>query len=1036
MWAYDFFRADPAARSLKTHVRANNFVLRCWSPEYYLPEEMRLGFLGRTVRLFCTLMIQLMIVSIFVGSADAEYYKDCKIRQKCKRGCTLDFFPEMPCHETRHVISYGGNDYEHLFRYRKKDNQDPVFDECAGTVPQDIKGSAEVNARQLHDERLPKTHVCFNYCHKVSMTPEEKANQYYDGVDTRSMCASADEELDLLCVDSEDECEKTRFKTEYCIPGLPDFCFNIYVLLASCLLSIPIQFVFDLAFIYSSSIRVESVHEVKKTVQKCTMEWFICICIVILAIHASASIAHLYFHGRPNMMWLTWVLVVALDLVRNIIVQAIVWYVLLRRCGQVPLLNEDEAYRPDDDEEEEKPNPFQVVQQLVNQLVEAKQFDLVIYACVGVYAVFILLWLAIEEHLSPEDQKILDDIDTVFLIIFLVEIFLRTVAHGRWYVFDIWNIFDAAIVITSAVFKIAQQANRSVTLLRLLRLLRLVLVLRKVNATKKRPPPQQGNGLNFSSPVERVLDTFEDIKNTKGVSASLRERLDWAAEIISSNKLYAINVEADKSKGDGQMVLEQEVQDWVQMASEVTEKSSILDNELEKFLMGKTKKRSCDELQEQAADIMHAEVEEACNIQAEFEKKSRFSDAQDRPAENKNPNGKNPRPPARQNKTANGGLDEPDKPPKDVVEHYLAENMGKWEFDIWHMKKLCGPDRLLSIITMQAFLNHELFSHLEINGEDLHLYLVEVTKGYYVQNPFHNATHAADVVQSLYCLIDWLNADHPESPVVAGQDLLSSLLAAAVHDYEHPGFNNQFLVRTKHKMAIRYNDNSILENHHVAAAFALMLSMKSDPLANLTESQYSHVRRRMIAMVLATDIGLHFTELSFFKTKMNSKDFLTGKGENRQTLLNILLHAADISNPSRPDSIYFTWVPLVMEEFFRQGDVEKSQNLPMSMFYDRDGTNIAKCQVGFIDVLVLPLFKAVGALIPVVETRCVKNLSANRTTHAQQNPHDFQPLDEDDHRGKHNGCSAVCSEAVARCIAAKKRYLPQRAKSGEGGKDS
>jgi hypothetical protein len=332
---------------------------------------------------------------------------------------------------------------------------------------------------------------------------------------------------------------------------------------------------------------------------------------------------------------------------------------------------------------------------------------------------------------------------------------------------------------------------------------------------------------------------------------------------------------------------------------------------------------------------------------------------------------------------------------------------------------------------MKACLDHELFSLLEINGEDLHQYLNAVTKGYYSQNPFHNAIHAADVVQSLYALIDWLNADHRESPVVAGQDLLASLLAAAVHDFEHPGFNNQFLVRTKHKMAIRYNDNSILENHHIASAFAVMLSMKSDPLANLTESQYSHVRRRMIAMVLATDIGLHFTELSFFKTKMNSKDFLSGKGENRQTLLNILLHAADISNPSRPESIYFAWVPLIMEEFFRQGDVEKSQNLPMSMFYDRDSTNIPKCQVGFIDVLVLPLFKALGALIPAVETRCVKNLASNRTTHALQNPHDHQPVDEDDHRGRHNGCSAICSEAVARCIAAKKKILPQR-----GAKDS
>lgn len=983
-----------------------------------------------------------MIVCTFVGSADAGYYADCKLRVKCKRGCVQDFFPEMSCHETDHVISYGGNAYEQLFRYRKKENNDPIFDDCTRTIPKDIKGSEVVKARQLHDERLPKTHVCFAYC-QTQESVEEKANQLYDDVDTRPMCTSTDEENDLLCVDSEDECEKTRFKTEYCIPGLDDFCFNVYVLLAACLLSIPIQFIFDLAFIYSSSIRVDSIHDVKRTVKKCSMEWFICICILILAIHMSAAIVHLYYHGRPNMMWLTWILVVCLDLVRNIIVQASVWYILLRRCGQVPLLNEEEAYRPDDDEEEEKPNPFQVLQQLVLQLVEAKMFDLIIYSCVAVYAVFILLVIAIDDYVSPEVAKVLDDLDTSFLVVFLIEIFLRTVAHGRWYICDIWNIFDAAVVITSAVFKIAQQQNRSVTLLRLLRLLRLVLVLRKFNATKKRPPPQQGAGLNFSSPVERVLDTFEEIKNTKGISASLRERLDWAADIISSNKLYAINVEADKSKGDGQMVLEQEVQDWVQMASEVTEKSSILDNELEKFLMGKTKKRSRDEFQEQALKLMQRDIKETVEVQAAIEAKSRYSEQdprqqQDIPTSPTLKQSHSFTVAQRGGRLAQMGTkqllqEEPEKPPEDKLNEYLSENFGKWEFDIWHVKKICGEERLLSIITMRAFLNHELFSLLEVNGEDLYSYVGEVTKGYYSQNPFHNSVHAADVVQALYSLIDWLNADHPESPVISGQDLLASLLAAVVHDYEHPGFNNQFLVRTKHNMAIRYNDNSILENHHIAAAFALMLSMKADPLANVTESQYNHIRRRMISMVLATDIGLHFTELSFFKTKMNSKDFLSGKnqGENRQTLLNILLHAADISNPSRPEAVYFTWVPLIMEEFFRQGDVEKSQNLPMSMFYDRDSTNIPKCQVGFIDVLVLPLFKALGALIPAVETRCVKNLASNRTNHALQNPHDHQPIDEEDHRGRHNGCSAACSEVVARCIAAKKRYLPQR-----GAKDS
>merc|ERR1719399_159587 len=113
-------------------------------------------------------------------------------------------------------------------------------------------------------------------------------------------------------------------------------------------------------------------------------------------------------------------------------------------------------------------------------LVEAKRFDMVIYGCVGVYAVFILALMGIETYLDQETLAIMDHVDSVFLVIML-----RTIAHGRWYVCDIWNLFDATVVIASAVFKLLNQQSKSVSLLRLLRLLRLVLVLRKVNAGKK-----------------------------------------------------------------------------------------------------------------------------------------------------------------------------------------------------------------------------------------------------------------------------------------------------------------------------------------------------------------------------------------------------------------------------------------------------------------------------------------------------------------------------------------------------------------------
>ena len=45
-----------------------------------------------------------------------------------------------------------------------------------------------------------------------------------------------------------------------------------------------------------------------------------------------------------------------------------------------------------------------------------------------------------------------------------------------------------------------------------------------------------------------------------------------------------------------------------------------------------------------------------------------------------------------------------------------------------------------------------------------------------------------------------------------------------------------------------------------------------------------------------------------------------------------------------------------MEEFFLQGDKEASLGMPVSPFYDREKTNVAQCQMGFINVLVKPLY--------------------------------------------------------------------------------
>ncbi|KAJ3336314.1 hypothetical protein HDU83_009481 [Entophlyctis luteolus] len=56
--------------------------------------------------------------------------------------------------------------------------------------------------------------------------------------------------------------------------------------------------------------------------------------------------------------------------------------------------------------------------------------------------------------------------------------------------------------------------------------------------------------------------------------------------------------------------------------------------------------------------------------------------------------------------------------------------------------------------------------------------------------------------------------------------------------------------------------------------------------------------------------------------------------------------------------------------------MEKSLNLPVSPFMDRDNINIPSSQIGFMDYVLLPLFEAVNKYIEIPHV--LENLLANR----------------------------------------------------------
>ena len=78
------------------------------------------------------------------------------------------------------------------------------------------------------------------------------------------------------------------------------------------------------------------------------------------------------------------------------------------------------------------------------------------------------------------------------------------------------------------------------------------------------------------------------------------------------------------------------------------------------------------------------------------------------------------------------------------------------------------------------------------------------------------------------------------------------------HDYQHPGVNNNFLKETNNKMAIRYNDASILENIHISKTFKLIANNREYNIFDgVGKNLYKQIRKKMTSCVLATDMSFH-----------------------------------------------------------------------------------------------------------------------------------------------------------------------------------
>jgi len=316
----------------------------------------------------------------------------------------------------------------------------------------------------------------------------------------------------------------------------------------------------------------------------------------------------------------------------------------------------------------------------------------------------------------------------------------------------------------------------------------------------------------------------------------------------------------------------------------------------------------------------------------------------------------------------------------------VLETVDDWFFDAFELERVTGGH---PVTTLSAYLfkRLNLLETFKIPERQFFDFLLKIESGY-PQNAYHNRVHCANVVQSMYILLT-----RGFGPKLAGdKTMVSGLLAAIIHDYEHKGVNNDFLIRFQDETALKYNDRSPQENHHIAAAFEVMLTKPFDIFSNTSVEVFTEIRKAIIDMVLATDMKLHFNLLGRFRliekkveAHQLSENHHTGGGtvvapqepgaEGLEALLpedislcfQVALKCADIGHVYCESNVHLRWVQKLEQEFFAQGDREAEMGaVQKSPLMDRDKAGITKSQCGFFKVVVLPLFKSFSTAFPSV----------------------------------------------------------------------
>ena len=153
-----------------------------------------------------------------------------------------------------------------------------------------------------------------------------------------------------------------------------------------------------------------------------------------------------------------------------------------------------------------------------------------------------------------------------------------------------------------------------------------------------------------------------------------------------------------------------------------------------------------------------------------------------------------------------------------------------------------------------------------------------------------------------------------------------------------------------------------MEKHHFNQCVMILNSPGHGIFDHLSDSDYRRVIESIEHYIISTDLGLYFKKKKLFEELASDHETNWLDPENNSVLAAMLMTACDVSAVTKPWEIQREVAVMVYEEFFEQGDIERSTlgRVSGELFDRRNLSNLPKMQVDFIQFICLPLYEVLA----------------------------------------------------------------------------